>query len=339
MGKVFESKNKIGIICDTGAVGDTVASLVAIKGLYDRKQIYKLFVPKRFYDLFKLVFEEGVMVELEGVTKIVPKAEVTPDIPEHVINPTTGDAQFLDYPVDPRWSVVSLNSPALTPIHATLVDHFTFNLGRYILREDERDYVRVDEAKLGPALVEGDYVVLAYGATTEHRKMLPEVSSGLRDYFLGRGMKVVLLGRSDHELQVFAKTAEKTRPSFDGLDRTGCVDLIDKTTLVESLGVLARAKMVLGVDGGLIHLAGMTDTAIVAGFTTVDPYYRPIHRHGARNWNMRMVEPTSDCRYCQTNTFLTYAINFHRCQTGTKECMYSLTLDKWITQIEALLPR
>jgi len=92
--------------------------------------------------------------------------------------------------------------------------------------------------------------------------------------------------------------------------------------------------MIIGLDNGLIHLAGMTDVPIVAGYTTVDPYYRVPYRHGVKGWNCYVVEPTSECRYCQTEHFETYGINFLECGIMSKECMYSLTFDKWLAKIQ-----
>jgi len=94
---------------------------------------------------------------------------------------------------------------------------------------------------------------------------------------------------------------------------------------------------VVGLDNGLIHLAGLTDVPIVAGYTTVDPYFRLPWRHGVKGWRCFAVEPSSECRYCQTATFCTYNINFLRCNTTTKECMNSLTLDLWLAQVEKAL--
>jgi ADP-heptose:LPS heptosyltransferase len=229
-----------------------------------------------------------------------------------------------------------MNPGQLMPIHAHLVDAFSAAIANCILKEDEKDYLYVERRFLpvNPVKVP-KYVVISYGSTTEHRKMLPEVFAELKEYFLERDYDVVLLGKRDHELSVGG--LELTSPKFDDVDVEGCIDLIDKTTLVESLTVLHEADLVLGVDGGLLHLAGMTDVPIVAGFTSVDPYYRVIYRHGERGWRYYPVEPDSECRYCQTSTFCTFGINFHICNTRSLECMKSLTADKWIAQIKKAL--
>ena len=333
----FDPRQKIYVICGTGALGDTCATFPTLKLLADRGHIEKMFVDDRYWDLYRLIFPAEIMVRLKEATTIIPREKITPDIPESVINPRTGDAQFLNYPCLPGIPVIMTMDPTrLSPIHAHLVDSFSATIANCILKEEEKDYPYIDEAYLdvNPVKVP-KYVVISYGSTTEHRKMLPEVFWELKEYFLARDYDVVLLGKRDHELAVGG--IELTRPKFDDLDKEGCLDLIDKTSITESLSVLHNADLILGVDGGLIHLAGMTDTPIVAGFTTVDPYYRVIYRHGVRGWKFYPVEPDSECRYCQTSTFCSFGIQFHICNTRTKECMLSLTADKWIRQIDRAL--
>ena len=119
---------------------------------------------------------------------------------------------------------------------------------------------------------------------------------------------------------------------------THYIDMIDQTTFPEALAILQDAKCVIGLDNGLIHLAGLTDAPIVVGYTTVDPYYRLPYRHGVKGWNCQVVEPTSACRYCQTSILASYGIPFNRCNIITKECMYSLKADNWISKIACMIP-
>jgi ADP-heptose:LPS heptosyltransferase len=339
----FNPRQRIYVICETGALGDTIATFPILKLLCERGHIEKLFVDDRYLDLYRLLFPSDVLVRIKDAMTVIPPEKVTPDIPREVINPRTGEAQFLSYPLLPNTPVVhSMNPAQLMPIHAHLVDAFSAAISNCILKEDEKDYPLIPKGKLSEELLSilyappssKRYVVVSYGATTEHRRMLPEVFKEIRDWFLGEGYDVVLLGKSDHELAVGASL---THPSFEALDTEGCINLIDKTTILQSLTIIQEASLVLGVDGGLIHLAGLTDTSIVAGFTSVDPYYRVIYRHGKRGWKFYAVESDSDCRYCQTSTFATFGINFHVCNTRSLECMKSLTADKWIEQIKKAL--
>lgn len=331
----FDPRQKIYVICNTGAMGDTICSMVIMKTLSDRGHIEKLFVDKRYLDLYKLVFPHDIIVSLETAMTVIPKDQVTPDIPQSVINPRTGEASFLNYPIIPNIPVVYSMKPSPTSIHCHLIDCFSMSISECILKETQKDYPRVSAEKLPNNKLKGEkYIVLAYGATVDNRRMLPEVFEGLKQYFLERDYKVVTLGKRDHLLQAGDKL---TRPMFDGVSFEGCIDLIDKTTIPEALSIINDAKMIVGLDGGLIHLAGMTDTPIVASYTEGDPYYLIPYRNGIKGHNVFVVEPDSECKYCKTETFETYGIDFLKCNAGTKECMNSLTLDKYISQIEKIM--
>jgi len=78
-----------------------------------------------------------------------------------------------------------------------------------------------------------------------------------------RGLPVVLLG-SEGEKSVNAKAAALAAKA-----RT--FDLSGMTTLPEALGVLAEARLFLGNDSGLAHLAGAAGTPSVVVFGSTDP--------------------------------------------------------------------
>ena len=48
---MFLPKQKINLICNTGALGDTVSSLPTVKILYERGLLGKCFIDDRFYDI------------------------------------------------------------------------------------------------------------------------------------------------------------------------------------------------------------------------------------------------------------------------------------------------
>ena len=321
----FECKQKTYVMCNTGALGDTCATFPYLKKIADRGQIEKLFVQDNYYSLYELVFGKDILVNIKENTEV---------------EQFTGKP-YLKYKIDQNIPIVDSLRQQPSSIHMHLVDCFSSTIGDCILKENDKDYPLIPKEKLPENPVkEKEYVVLAYGATTEHRKMLPEVFEGIKKYFLDKNIQVVLLGKKDHNLVcVGADNGNdvKTKPTFEGVSFEGCIDLIDKTSIPEALSIISDAKMIIGLDNGLIHLAGLTDCPIVAGYTTVDPYYRLPYRHGEKGQNCFVVEPTSGCKYCQTENYESYGINFLKCNIMTKECMNSLTLEKWIEQIEKVL--
>lgn len=327
----FCSKQKIYVLCETGALGDTIATFPTLKLLAERGHIEKLFIDEKYYDLYKVFFPPSMLVGFKDALGFVKPDH---NVPKSCLDPATGKATILKYECKPGIRVAQTmmgNRPS--PIHCHLVDCFSLRICDAVLKHDQKSYPCAQKAKLPTNKCPSDnYVVIGYGATAEHRKMTPEAFFGIREYLLGRGIDVVLLGRRDHELTIGA-TGEKVKPVFDGLDTRCCIDLIDKTTITESLSILRDANCFIGVDGGLMHLAGLTDIPIVGGFTTVDPEYRVITRAGLYGWRFYPVEPDSACKYCQTEHFCVTGVLFDKCHTKTFECQNSLTADKWISQI------
>ena len=333
----FETK-KIYVICETGALGDTIATLPTLKILADKGHIEKLFVDDRYTFLYDCIFPRSLLYPLNKAVSRIPKEQVTAEVPKHVIDPHTGDAAFLSYPCIAGIPIVQTMNPyGLMPIHAHLIDAFSAAICNAILKDSEKDYPFIEKKKLPTNKCPIDnYAVVSFGSTAENRKMTPDAFEGIKAYLASRGLGVVLLGKSSHVLTIGA-TGEVVGTKFDGLDDTGCCNMIDKTTIAESLSILHDAKCFIGIDGGLMHLAGMTDIPIVGGFTSVDPYYRIIYRHGERGWKFYPVEPTTECRYCQTEAWCAFGVNFHVCHAKTHDCMRSLTADVWTAQIARAL--
>lgn len=330
----FNPKQKIYLICNTGALGDTCAVIPTAKVLAELGHIEKMFIDERFIDLYKLHIDNEYLINLKDAMTVIPKEEVTPDIPQHVISPE-GHASFLSYPVIPSIPVVYSLNPRPTSIHCYMVDSFSMGICDAVLTPEQKSYPKVDINKLPENKVKSNnYIVLTYTATSKVKRMMPEVFNGLKEYFFSKGFDVVLLGKRDFVLKAGDKTI---RPTTEGGDFTGCIDLIDQTTIPEALRVLNDAQLVIGLDNGLLHLAAQTDVKIVNGFTHACPESLVPYRHGILGWNMWAVEPDGECIYCRTTLFGTYGINFNECNILTNECTKSLTLDKWIPKIEQAL--
>jgi hypothetical protein len=329
----FNPKQKIYLICNTGALGDTVSTFPILKILTERGHIEKMFVDNRYIALYSLFFDKKLIVNLKDAMTIIPKDKITPDIPQSVINPHTGEASFLSYPLIPNIPVVYSLNPRPSSIHMHLVDCFSSSICDAILKDTEKNYPLVNIKKLPKNPIKAkNYVVITYGATSEVKKMLPEVFNGLKNYFNEKGFKVVVIGKRDFKLRCGDKLVD---PNFEGVDLNNCIDMIDKTNFPQALRIIYDAKMIIGLDNGLLHLAGLTNTPIVVAYTYADPYYLLPFRNGIKGENCKVVEPDEACRYCRTSTFCTYGIQFYDCVLGTQECTKSLTLEKYIEAIES----
>jgi ADP-heptose:LPS heptosyltransferase len=113
----------------------------------------------------------------------------------------------------------------------------------------------------------------------------------------------------------------------------------EKTTLIEAGNIIAGAQVICGLDNGLLHLAGCTDTPIVAAYTTVRPEHRLPYRHGSLGSGCYVVEPDEDlaCRFCQSNMDFEFTHDFRDCFYKDFKCTKQITADKFIRKLDELL--
>lgn len=207
----------------------------------------------------------------------------------------------------------------------TLLDRFPSN-------DEEQNYptapVNKDVIKdFVPGI--GKYVTIGTGATSDNKVFHPVVLEPLIRHLLGEGYAIVLLGKST----TIVKAVNDDKPlvmrhEYDKLPedlRALCHDLRDKTSLVDARNIIAGSACFFGVDGGLLHLAGTTDTPVVYGITSVDPIHRGIVRHGKRNWRLVHVTPRNlACAGCQSHWTLMFKHDFRFCAYEDFKCVTSL---------------
>lgn len=181
-----------------------------------------------------------------------------------------------------------------------------------------------DEADLSKYVLPDKYAVICVGATAPNRVLLPDVVDGLSDYFLARGITPVYLGK---------KVLAKGYMAHVSGDLTKGIDLVDQTTGIEAACVMAKAKIVVGVDGGLLHLAGCTDVPIVMALTAA----------GKRDFSHMREAPTIffaspvECKFCQEKYRYVIGHHFRECIEDTYACVKLLTKDLFIEQIEKII--
>ena len=111
------------------------------------------------------------------------------------------------------------------------------------------------------AFIERPFAAFFLGSTWESRLWFPEAFASVADALDALGLDTVLLGGSDASALAAATSALAGRP---------VCDLSARTTLRETYGVLARARVAVGPDSGPMHLAAAAGTPVVSlwGATT-----------------------------------------------------------------------
>lgn len=229
-------------------------------------------------------------------------------------------------------SATMLSSPAFktrggthTTLKTHLVDH-AFNLLVDAPPEspEDRYYPQIE-----PPATRSKQVILCTGYTAPVRRWPANTVNAIARWLVNNGYEPVFLGSSSTE----ATTAFKI-PTFyeESVDYSLGLDLRDKTTLTEALQVINGAAAIVGLDNGLLHLAGCTQTPIVAAYTSVAPSLRLPPRPAGKT--VALTSPT--CRHCQSSTYYVFDTDFRLCQ-DSKSCADEIASELYIEALKGVL--
>ncbi len=191
---------------------------------------------------------------------------------------------------------------------------------------EERNYLSV-QCKVNSK--GGKYAVLTPGFTSKTRALPAPVWNEIATYIATLGITPLWLGKK----RLYGNNETKFE---DGIDYSIGQDMRDKTTVLEAAMIMSQAQFVIGLDNGLLHVAGMTDVPIIAGYSSVKPKYRMPIRHGELGWNVHVVNPVS-CFGCENIVRFDYNQDFRECRYGDYVCTKELTFDKWREKIDLVV--
>jgi hypothetical protein len=222
--------------------------------------------------------------------------------------------------------------------------HYFANIDYIPEGYDRLPYISGNEVSIKKFGLPEKYVVITTEATTPSRMLKAETINGISAHLRGRNITPVFLGKKHLSSAVSANNRDTVGPyiasSPDGLNLDGVIDLREKTSLLEAACILANAKVVAGLDNGLLHLASCSEVPVIWGFNTVNPTHRlPPRPNGAKNF--AIVPPESlPCRFCQSNAAARYVnvnYDFRNCLYGDFACLETLTADPFIKAIDSIL--
>lgn len=315
----------VNFLHDWGGIGDNVASLPVYKYILEN---YPHIIPHIWYPDYFVNFAKHCL----------PKAIIKPF--------SKGEKEF-----NTLLPGRKISNPQHTNMGTHLVDNAFHILIDKSIDIQHKNYVQLDLNKINIEKfnLPENYVVISTGYTAIVREMKAQVVNELSDYVISKGYIPVYLGSKVTDTGV-SNVSSNEAPNIIGnfnteIDYSKGLDLIDKTSLLESGKIIAGAKCIVGLDNGLLHLAGCTNTTIVGGFTTVEPRHRMPYRNNELGWNFYSVVPDENlkCRFCQSNWEFKYGNDFRKCyyveQKLDKEiqCTKNLTSNKFINQLEKVL--
>lgn len=239
--------------------------------------------------------------------------------------------------------------PKLTAIktscqqHDTLATHLTDHAFNVLVNKqvdiEHKNYCKLNTKKIDITKFKlpEKYVVVTTGFTANVREWPASSVNETVDYINSRGYTTLFLG--SRAVPVNGMADNITGNFNNSIDYSKGIDLIDKTTLLEAGKIIAQSKCIIGVDNGLLHLAGTTDVPIIGGFTTVEGKYRFPYRNNQLGWNFYSVNPNESlgCRFCQSNWSLVYDHDFRNCWYNDRLCVSQMTSDKFIYHLKNIL--
>jgi ADP-heptose:LPS heptosyltransferase len=307
----------INILFDQGGIGDLVAWLPPLKFIYNEHQHVRVhvWVPDFFFDFAKN--------SLKGTEKRITLYKLSNQL--HLLSRTNQTYSFKmqnyhnlgAHMTEHAFEIICHNKPDnKSHLNYLSLDLSKTDVSRFYLPEK--------------------YVILTTGFTAHVREFLPEHVNKISQYVLSKGYTPVFLGKQTTNTGI----KHVIKGNFnDEIDFSIGVNLIDKTNLFECVSICSSARAVVGLDNGILHLAGCTDVPIVGGFTTVNPVHRMPYRHNVLGWQYYPVVPPASlkCRFCQSNWQFTNNHDFTKCYYEDYKCLKELSAELYIEQLEKIL--
>lgn len=316
-----KTKTTINCLIAENGTGDLLCSLVAANHILTKAPWVNLliWVPDYMKDFTKHVLPKDAIIR--NFTEASKKYDGT----KYGITTKWGKSQHTPmrtHPVKYAFHVLCDYSPT------------TEEMSYLKIRPNEIDVTRFNLPEKSPD-GSGGYVVLP-SASTEYVKSMPiETCNKLVDYVIEKGYTPVFLGKTENPTGVKNMSG---RAEVQQYDFSKGLDLTDKTNLLESAAIIAKAKLFIGMDSGLAHLAGFTDTPLMIGYTFVSPSVMMPVRDGVFAKNVYPIEPDESlgCRGCQTKWTLMFNHDFRDCYYGPDDftCVKQITFEKFKEKIE-----
>lgn len=207
---------------------------------------------------------------------------------------------------------------------------------------EHKNYLKINPVDISKFNLPEKYVCISVGATVAVKVLPPNIINDVARHALSKGYTPVFLG-SDQEDVI--KGIENLKVFLgDNIDYSAGINLCNKTNLMEAASIIAGSACLIGMEGGLTHIAGMTNTPIVSSYTFADPKLLMPIRENTLGFKVLPVEPTSDCRYClSVGSFTKHKTNpkqwadFSTCYFDTYDCVSSLTSQMFIDKVNECL--
>lgn len=295
-----KTKQSINCLISDGGMGDLLCSLPAINYMQKNCPWINLLIwtPDYLVDFFKHTLPKGSIVR--GFSDAEKKYDND------------------KYTISTKWYVNGV-ARQFTPMKTHPVQ-YSFNvLADYQPTIEEMSYLKIrpDEIDISKFNLPEKFVVFP-AAATEFVKTIPkETIDTLTEYVISNGYTPVFLGKT---LNPAGAEDVNYRAEAQDYDFTKSINLMNKTTVLESAAIIAKSKLFIGIDSGLAHLAGFTDTSAVVYYSFVKAVKQVPIRDGIVAHNWYPIETSLGCGGCQSK-WVQLEHDFRECFYGDYECV------------------
>lgn len=306
-------KETINLLLQAAGAGDCLASLPAIKYILDNYKYVNLliWVPDYLKAFVKHVLPEGAIVR----------------------NYTEAKTKYND-----SLTAVANDWGRNTAMRMHPTDFAYFMFLDKTVTIDNKNYlsIRPDEIDISSFNLPSKYVCINVGSTAKPKEMPVNIINDISTYCLSMGYMPVYLGKKE---TLVGYPGKVLGAHIADIDFSKGINLTDKTDLLQCAAIISGAKCLIGMEGGLTHLAAFTNTHIIAGYTFVNPSVMAPIRNNVIGDNMTIITPpiSLGCRFCQSNMSFVYNHDFRNCFYSDYKCVTMLKSSQFLEALEKIL--
>lgn len=187
---------------------------------------------------------------------------------------------------------------------------------------------------------ESNFAIFTPGATSEVRTAPVEGFNRTVEHTIKKGITPVFLGKCE--------LSENYQAKFAHYDLSKGIDLRERTNLIEATQIMRKARFIIGLDNGLLHMAGTTDCPTIFGHNVATIPHRALRRRNGITINVTLTENELACIGCQSRMRFIARHDFRECFFKTREpakdrlCLKLLYKDgakKWTDAIDEILAK
>jgi ADP-heptose:LPS heptosyltransferase len=313
-----------------GGIGDYINHMSAFKWLAEKNPhiIGHIVAPSQFFEIAQFImkpYTHWQVVERSIFNRFARKMLIPGD---EILDPST----FKKYIGAPGAHLLDLGFMLYAQLDKP-PEGFNFMVDLSHYQPSHHEFEELD--------LHMPYAVFTPGYTAESRVFKAEYMNKLLEYTKSKGITPVFLGKKDF--------ANRGKEAFnkgyfarfqDDIDYSLGVDLREKTSLLDAIYIMGRAKFVIGIDNGLLNLAGTTKVPIIFGHTITQVRHRDIRRREGKTINIIVDEVTLPCSGCQSKMRYIMKHKFSKCIYGDYQCLdllFANDCEAWKKAIDSVL--